>query len=261
MYKNLTINWFDTTDSTNAQAFREIETAPEGSVWIADFQTAGRGQRGNKWESVKGKNLTFTTLFRPVFLPVSKQFSISQIVALGVCKYLKDKGVDAKIKWPNDIYIGDKKICGILIEHTICGDKLAGSIAGIGVNLNQMQFDSNAPNPTSLLLLTGKEVEYDRKKELSALLSHIYTLYEDLRAGYEQEIREEYMAHVYRLNQYHYYIEISPDALVNMPVEQVDGGVLIEGRITGVDENACLILEHRDGTVKHYAFKEIRYIL
>lgn len=261
MYKNLTIKWFDTVDSTNTQALREIGTAEEGTVWMADFQTAGKGQRGNAWESVKGKNLTFTTLFRPEFLHASKQFAISEIVTIGVCRYLREKGVEAKIKWPNDIYIGNKKICGILIEHSISGDKLAASIAGIGINLNQTEFASDAPNPTSLRLLTGRAEEYDRREELTQVLSHIYSLYTELEEGADAGIREEYMSLLYRFNEFHRYVETDPDAPADMPVEKIKEAAAIEARITGLDENACLILEHKTGIVKHYAFKEIKYII
>lgn len=261
MSKNLTIKWFDTIDSTNLQALREMENAPEGCVWIADFQTAGRGQRGNTWVSAKGENLTFTTLLRPEFLPACKQFSISHVVALGVCNYLINKGLEAKIKWPNDIYVGDKKICGMLIEHTLCGDKLAASIAGIGLNLNQKEFDSAALNPTSLLLVTGASSRYDRKEELTLLLSEIYTLYEDLQSGYAAEIKEEYMSHLYRFNEYHLFSEIDTNAKADIPAEQMPGGESFAARIIGVDDHFCLILEHQTGEVKHYAFKEIKYIV
>lgn len=261
MEKNLVINWFETIDSTNTQALREIATAPEGSVWIADFQTAGRGQRGNSWESIRGKNLTFTLLLRPEFLPVTQQFAVSEIVALGVCRYLKDNEIDAKIKWPNDIYVGDRKICGMLLEHTLCGDKLAVSIAGIGINLNQTEFASDAPNPASLRLLTGKETEYDRKTELSRVLSHIFSLYEDLAHGYEEEIKQEYLKNLYRLNEFHYFREMDPDAPADMPAEKMQAGEVFPARIIGLDENACLMLEHKTGVVKHYAFKEIKYVI
>lgn len=261
MEKNLIINWFETIDSTNTQALREIATAPEGSVWIADFQTAGRGQRGNAWESVRGKNLTFTLLIRPEFVLVTNQFDISIVVSLGVCRYLKERGIDARIKWPNDIYTGDKKICGMLIEHTLCGDKLAASIAGIGINLNQTEFASDAPNPVSLLLLTGREKEYDRKEELNRVLSHIYTLYEDLEHGYAEEIKEEYLNNLYRFNEYHRFIEIDPDVPADVPVEKMKGGGEIIARIFGVAESGCLLLEHRTGEIKEYAFKEIKYVI
>lgn len=261
MSKNLTIKWFDTIDSTNLQALREMENASEGCVWIADFQTAGRGQRGNTWVSAKGENLTFTTLFRPEFLYVAKQSAISHVVSLGVCNYLINKGLDAKIKWPNDIYVADKKICGMLIEHTLCGDKLSASIAGIGVNLNQKEFDPKALNPTSIVLATGVSSLYDRKEELTLLLSEIYTLYEDLQNGYGDEIKQDYMSHLYRLNEYHLFKEIDSNAKADIPAEQMPCGEAFEARIIGIDNHFCLILEHKSGEIKHYAFKEIKYVV
>lgn len=261
MEKNLVINWFATIDSTNTQALREIATAPEGSVWIADFQTAGRGQRGNAWESVRGKNLTFTLLLRPEFVLVTNQFELSQVVSLGVCRYLKEQGIDAKIKWPNDIYAGNKKICGMLIEHTWNGDKLAASIAGIGINLNQTEFASDAPNPISLLLLTQREKEYDRKVELNRVLSHIYTLYEELKNGYAEEIQGEYLENLYRFNEFHRFVEIDPDVPADLPVEKMKSGREVTARIIGVNEQGCLLLEHQTGERKVYAFKEIKYLL
>ena len=103
MKQKLDIKWYNSIDSTNLQAVRESDDAPDRRVWAAEFQTAGRGQRGNKWEGAKNKNLAFTILLRPFMLSPSKQFLISEVSAIGVCNYLKGKGVDATIKWPNDI--------------------------------------------------------------------------------------------------------------------------------------------------------------
>lgn len=270
MNKNLVINWYETLDSTNSEAARQLEGAAEGTVWTTDFQTKGKGQRGNTWESARGKNLMFTLLLRPDFLPASRQFLVSQAAALGVCRYLKDKGLNAKIKWPNDIYVGDKKICGMLLEHTLGGDKLSASIAGIGINLNQTRFESDAPNPTSVLLEAPGE-ELDRKEELLKVLTCIFTLYESLRGAFSspfpaggagQEcgtrteedssavrcIEEEYLESLYRRNEWHRFTETAT-------------GTVITARITGVNENACLVLEQAGGLKKAYAFKEIRYIL
>ena len=259
MNKNLGIKWYQTIDSTNTQAARELATAEEGTVWIADFQTAGRGQRGNKWESSKSENLTFTILFRPVFLSPAQQFAISQAASVGVCRYLKNKGAGAMIKWPNDIYIGNKKICGMLIEHSISGDKLSGSIVGIGLNLNQKVFASDAPNPTSLAIELGEE--YDRKEELTRLLEYICTAYQELEDGFHKELDTEYTQNLYRLDQFHKFIEIDPNAPADMPVEKMAAGNAITARIIGVDQYGCAILEHEDGTKKTYPFKGIRYIL
>ena len=266
MDKNLGIKWYRTIDSTNTQAAREIDTAAEGSVWIADYQTAGRGQRGNKWESSEGENLTFTILLRPEFLHPAQQFQISQVCALGVCRYLSDKGLPTKIKWPNDIYIGNKKICGMLIENSVRGDKLAVSISGIGLNLNQKSFSSDAPNPTSLLLELPLEEKtnggkYDRKEELSILLGYIFTVYEELKEGFYPQINNEYIQNLYRLGQFHKFIETDSDAQVNVPVEKITGGKEITARIIGVDTYGCAILELENGETRNYPFKGIRYII
>ena len=268
MRKNVDIKWYQTLDSTNTQAAREISQAPDGTVWIADFQTAGRGQRGNRWESAKCENLTFSILFKPTFLSPAQQFAISEVAAIGVCRYLCSKGLPAQIKWPNDIYIGNKKICGMLIEHSISGDKLAGSIIGIGLNLNQREFSSDAPNPTSLLLETEApassnvpERRYDRREELSELLGYIFTAYGELEEGHAGELNQEYLDCLYRFNQWHQFIEIDANAPADMPVEKMAAGRTITARITGVDPYGCVILEHQDGTLHTYPFKGIRYLL
>lgn len=274
MEKNLGIKWYDTLDSTNSQAARELETAAEGCVWIADFQTQGRGQRGNKWESGKGENLTFSILLRPEFLHPSRQFLISQICALGVSRYLNDKGLPAKIKWPNDIYIGDKKICGILIENSISGDKLAVSVAGIGFNLNQTRFASDAPNPTSMLLeflsrqmplpanpQSGAGKAFNRKEELASMLGYIFTAYQELQEGYDRELENEYTGNLYRLGELHRFIETDPEAPADMPVEKMATGNEITARIIGVDQYGCAILELENGERRTYPFKGIRYVI
>lgn len=262
MEKNLGIKWYQTIDSTNSQANRELADAPHGSVWVADFQTAGRGQRGNKWESKAAENLTFTILLRPTFLHPSQQFLISQIASLGVLRYLNSKGLEAKIKWPNDIYIGNRKICGMLIENSISADKMSASIVGIGLNLNQREFSSDAPNPTSLALETDiPDNTYNRKEELTELLGYIFTAYSELEEGCAQELRQEYLANLYRLGEWHQFIEIDTNTPADMPVEKMAAGRTITARITGVDPYGCVILEHQDGTIQIYPFKGIRYIL
>ena len=264
MEKNLGIKWYQTIDSTNSQAARELATAEEGTVWIADFQTAGRGQRGNKWESSKSENLTFSILFRPHFLSPAQQFQISQIASLGVLRYLLSKGLDAKIKWPNDVYIGNKKICGMLIEHSISSDKLSGSIVGIGLNLNQKIFASDAPNPTSLILELSSQQDmapFDRKEELSTLLGYICTAYQELEEGFHKELDQEYTRNLYRHNQWHQYMEIDPNAPADMPVEKMAAATTITAKLLGVDQYGCAILQHTCGTKKTYPFKGIRYVL
>lgn len=263
MDKKLAIKWYGSIDSTNLQAHRELGEAPEGSVWVADFQTAGRGQRGNSWESGAGKNLLFTVLLRPDFLHVAKQFAISQITALAIVKYLETKGLSPKIKWPNDIYIGDKKICGILIEHTVAGANLSASILGIGININQTQFCSDAPNPISLLLaLNGSSEgpEFDRRQELATVLQQLMGLYGSMYVNDGTARREngealaginaEYHKYLYRKGEWHKFLETTGE-------EKRE----IEGKILGVNDFGCLLLEFPDSSVKDYTFQQIRYIL
>src|SRR5574344_955997 len=132
---DITIHRFNVIDSTNSEALKNVENAKDKTIWISEFQTAGKGQRGNTWESEQGKNLTFSILFKPNNLLSTKQFALSQAVSLGIFDYLVERGLQATIKWPNDIYVKDKKICGILMENTISGDILSAGVVGIGFNL------------------------------------------------------------------------------------------------------------------------------
>ena len=165
------------TASTNS-LLRELsvkESLPEGSAVIADFQTAGRGQVGNVWESEAGKNLLFSMVLYPTCIPANRQFLISQIAALSVKETLDLYTEQIAVKWPNDVYWKDQKICGMLIENDLSGHNLYRSIIGIGINLNQAVFRGDAPNPVSLFQITGKEVS--REEVLERFLSIFYRYY------------------------------------------------------------------------------------
>lgn len=247
MDKNYRIKWFETIDSTNSEAQRSISQGQDMDVFAALFQTAGRGQRGNKWESGRGKNLTFSILFKPTHILAPEQFIISKIVSLGVVKYLEKRGVQAKIKWPNDIYVEDRKICGILIENTIMADKVSASIAGIGVNINQREFSSDAPNPTSLLLERGEREDFDLKTELALLLDIISELYDLTKSG-RFDLKQEYHEKLYRVG-------------IKSRFRDILDGEEFEGTILGLDNSSCLMIQREDGVVKHYAFKEVKYLI
>lgn len=149
--------------STNAAISRD---APHGYSLMALRQTAGRGQRGNTWEAEPGRNITLSLMLRPHNLDVSRQFEVSEAVALGVLDLLRELGIDdVSVKWPNDIYVADRKICGILIENALNGHRISRSIAGIGLNVNQTEFLSDAPNPVSLRQLTGREYSLNELAE------------------------------------------------------------------------------------------------
>ena len=250
------IRWFDTVDSTNTQLMNDKDSLPDRSVYAALFQTAGRGQKGNRWESRAGENLTFSILLKPACIAVSEQFILSQIVALGLLDYLAGEDVTATIKWPNDIYVGDRKICGTLIENTLADGKIAASIAGIGLNMNQREFDPSLPNPTSLTLQTGKS--YDVKEELPRLLSCCFRYYDQLDSDYARNgFDAAYLARLYRRGAWHFFEEMPSS---DIPTEH-RSGLRIEARILGIDTKARLLLEHRDGTLRAYGFKEIKYVL
>ncbi|MEA4868038.1 MAG: biotin--[acetyl-CoA-carboxylase] ligase [Bacteroidia bacterium] len=244
------INWLNTVDSTNSEAIRQFKSSDDFTVFASSYQTSGRGQKGTSWESEEGKNLTFSIVLKPESIKAEKQFVIAQVVTIGIKRYLLSRGLEAKIKWPNDIYIKDKKICGILIEHFLSGDTLSGSIVGIGLNVNQSKFVSDAPNPVSMRNLLGRE--FVLEEELEALVGCIYDIYYPLMSFLSNStfnrLDNEYRESLYRLDEFHKY-------------EETPGGNVIEARITGIDENACLLLEKEDGTVKRYHFKEIKYLI
>ena len=173
----------------------------EGTVIMAHSQTQGRGQRGNTWESSKGQSLTFSLILYPKFLKISEQFYLSEAIAMAVIDSLKELNINAQIKWPNDIYVGDKKLGGILIENSINGNSLSTSIIGIGLNINQTNFPENLPNPTSLKLLTNKE--FNIRNFLEHLLGFIEKRFLQLRSLQFRELKKEYLASLYRMDGYH----------------------------------------------------------
>lgn len=212
----------------------------------AESQTKGRGQKGNSWESEKGQNLTFSFLLHPEQLPARRQFLLSKAVSLAVVEALRTTGTEARIKWPNDIYVGDRKICGILIEHDLSGNgMIRRSVVGIGINVNQEHFRSDAPNPTSLLLETGRR--WDRETLLTAFIERFSDFYGDIcREPENRRIDESYLKLLYRKEEWHRYR---------------DAEGTFEGRITGIGPEGELLIEKRNGRSGSYLFKEVSYLL
>ena len=175
-YDYSSITWLECTDSTNSDIRRGLDVLDNLSVIAARFQTAGRGQGSHTWLSPKAENLTFSLLLRfgegsicP--LPATEAVRITQMATLSVHSFLAEEGISARIKWPNDIWVGDKKICGMLIENILDGNEVRSSIIGIGLNLNQREFDPALPNPVSLSQLTGKD--YDLEDTLKRVYDNI----------------------------------------------------------------------------------------
>lgn len=170
------IIWLDTVDSTNSEAKRRIGDLSHMSIIAAREQTAGRGQRGNTWLSAADMNLTFSIIVKYdegfVDITPNKQFAINDIVSKTIIEFLRRHSIDARIKLPNDIYVADRKICGILIEHSVLGSSLVHSIIGIGLNVNQTIFDESLPNPTSMVLEKGKGLD-----DLQSLLEELLDIF------------------------------------------------------------------------------------
>ena len=252
------IRWFDEVDSTNTRLSAAKENLPAGTVFAARWQSAGKGQRGNRWESGRGENLTFSVLWKPASLPAAAQFSLSQAAALGVADYLAAEGVESFIKWPNDIIAGGRKICGMLLEHSLAADKLADSVVGIGLNVNQRLF-GEAPNATSMMLLTG--AERDIRQELPRLLAHLDRRFAQTATETgRRALREDYLARLFRKGEWHEYID-RREADPLLPTTREVTGERFEGRITGITPAGLLQIERRDGTLLEFAFKEISYQL
>lgn len=234
------------THSTNSllREWLERESLPNCSVIVADFQTAGRGQVGNVWESEKGKNLTFSLVLYPQTMPVKQQFLISQMAALSVKETLDAYTEGISIKWPNDIYWRDKKICGMLIENDLAGHNLLRSIIGIGINLNQTVFRGDAPNPVSLWQILRQEV--DREVVLRQFLSRFEAYNQALLAEEKALIHAHYMEALYRQEGYHPY---------------TDAQGAFSAQIYGIEPTGHLLLQDTEGTIRRYAFKEVSYCL
>jgi BirA family biotin operon repressor/biotin-[acetyl-CoA-carboxylase] ligase len=234
-----------TAASTNdlLKELAERQILEEGTVVSAKSQTAGKGQRGNSWESEPGKNATFSLLLYPTFLTVSQQFLLSEAVALGVKSVLDTYMENIEIKWPNDIYHEGKKLSGILIENVLSGDTFAQSIVGIGVNVNQEVFLSNAPNPVSMRQILKKEINLNAL--LEKIIQRILYWYEKLKAGETELIIRAYHDSLRRKSGFHFYS---------------DEAGIFSARFDRVADNGFLHLITEAGEKRCYAFKEVREI-
>ena len=236
------------TTSTNTYLSRLAATLPGGTVIYTPSQTAGRGQKGNSWESEDGKNLTFSLLLKRPPVKARDQFYLSEAAALAVVEALAAEAGDGfTVKWPNDVYWRDKKACGMLIESSLNGSDIAHSIIGIGINVNQKRFLSDAPNPVSLINITGRE--HDLMTLLKRVCSRIGELVDSLGNDHARnQLHQQYMAALYR-----------NDGEMH-PFEDTDGKRIMAS-IDGIAPDGTLTLLHSDGTVHDYLFKEVRHIV
>jgi BirA family transcriptional regulator, biotin operon repressor / biotin---[acetyl-CoA-carboxylase] ligase len=230
--------------STNDEALRLIREGqvPEGTVVITDNQTAGRGQRNNAWVARPGENLTFSIVLHPGFLQPKDQFQLNMCIALGITDFLEEVFSKelVQVKWPNDIIVNNKKVCGILIENQLSGSRMNTSIAGIGLNVNQQQFDFEQAG--SLALVAGRQ--FALADVLKGVLEKIESRYLMLRSPNVQKLNSDYLSKMYWMGEWRIFADAQSE---------------FTGKITGIDASGRLLIE-TNNDVKVYSVKEIRYL-
>jgi BirA family biotin operon repressor/biotin-[acetyl-CoA-carboxylase] ligase len=234
-------------ESTNQWLKARIreENLPEGFVVRAGFQEAGRGQGSNRWESERGRNLLCSVLLRPEHIPVGSQFLLSQLIALAILNTLRQlvplQRDTFSVKWPNDIYWNDRKLGGILIENIIQGGLIKASILGVGININQKKFYSDAPNPVSLLQLTGNR--HRVVNVMNGILFHLFDLYQQPA----EVIQTAYHAALYRREGFHRFYSV--------------GNGYFEAQILRVEDDGRLVVKEKTGAESGFYFKEVQFIV
>ena len=236
------------TDSTSKEIVRELGDGVQSSKYIsvlsADYQTAGRGQLGSRWEAERGKNLLFSLMAWPVGVPVGRQFRLSQAMAVAVRDALASYADGFTIKWPNDIYFGGGKVCGTIIETTWKGGMVERFVMGVGINVNQRVFLGDAPNPLSLWQIVGRET--DRDELLGRVLERFAALYGLLQAGDESEVVRCYDNHLLWREGMHRYSDSDGE---------------FEAEFVSVAPDGRLTLRDADGRERRYYFKEVKHVL
>lgn len=235
----------DETVSTNRYARELPEDQNHGLTLVtAEFQTAGRGAGTNRWESERSQNLLFSLISYPKGLLANQMFALSEVTALAIRDTLSSYTPGFQIKWPNDIYYNDKKISGMLIENDLRGKWVHRSIIGVGVDINQTRFLSDAPNPVSLAQILGKAVE--RNQVLNSILLQFNHYYGMMEREQFSELHNRYMQHLYRRNALHPY---------------ADATGTFQARIIDVEPTGHLVLECQNGEQRRYDFKEVSFLI
>ena len=222
---------------------RDGNPLPDLTAIYTDFQTAGRGAGTNKWHSSRGLNI-LTSIYFETGLAAADQFVFNLWFATATRRFLAKYVPEVLIKWPNDMYVRDRKLAGDLTKHSLSGSRLDFTVAGIGININEEEFPSAIPNPTSLLLETGRRYEVD------ALLDEYLNVLQERRPlltlDHAQELRDDYLSHLYRLNEPHLYLI---------------GGQRITATIRDIDRFGRLVLELPEGKLEAFGFKEVGYVV
>jgi BirA family biotin operon repressor/biotin-[acetyl-CoA-carboxylase] ligase len=230
--------------STNTLLFELTQKTiqPEGTLVITNHQTKGRGQRGNSWIAEEGKNLTLSILLKPRFISAKDQFYLTIVSALGILDYLTERGIaNAKIKWPNDLMVSSKKIAGILIENVVAGDRLQQSIVGIGLNINQSDFQME--KATSMVNELNRQ--FDLVNDFQLLVEKLEIRYLQLQSGKALELKNEYLKNLFWIGEEHLFLTCDQE---------------FEGRIVGVEEDGKLSIVTK-GLITSYDLKDIKFVI
>lgn len=248
------LTFLDETISTNVylKDLVQLEDLKEGTSVFAEYQKSGRGCGTNNWESEKSQNILFSVIFFPDFIPIINQFILSKITSISILEILKREvstmnsalAEEFSIKWPNDIYWKNKKIAGILIENLVSGEHLKQSIIGVGININQIDFSENLPNPISLRQILG--VSFDRKMLFIQIIHNLHLYYLRLMKKEYQNIDKIYADNLFRKDGFHLFFS------------EDDGR--FAASILGVDNIGRLLLKKTSGEEKAFSFKEISFL-
>ena len=236
--------YIPTTQSTNIFLKEKVktETLPEFFAVRTAFQTSGKGQVGNSWEAQRGKNLLFSVLLKPHHIPIQEQFIISQLVSVAIVRVMQNHNVECSIKWPNDIYVGDKKLGGILIENSLRGSLIDYSIIGIGLNINQLEFKSDAPNPVSTFNILDKKISL--KSLFLEIIAQLKLLYSETDTV---KIKSEYLQYLYRKNGFFTF--------------KIPNSDQFEAEIHAIGNDGQLWLKKHNGEILGFYFKEVEFVL
>lgn len=245
MEQNISIFHVAETDSTNLEVVRKAPNADASKMYVAwaDYQQAGRGQKGTSWESERGKNLLFSVMLWPKGIEAKWQFGLSQAMSLAVCHALQQFAPDFKIKWPNDIYYKEKKVSGTIIETTLRGQMVGRCILGVGINVNQEQFLSKAPNPMSLCRILGHEV--DVKSVLDDVLERFAENCHAIEEGNLSNISQQYKNLLMWKDGMHLYRDEKGE---------------FSAQLIDIEPNGELVLKDAEGQERRYMFKQVRHI-
>ena len=253
--------YIERTNSTNT-LMRELIAKGEwqaGEEYLyTGFQTAGKGQSGNGWESEEGKNLLCSILIDPQKVKDKRPFYLNVAVSVAVHRMVNSQfsilNSQLTIKWPNDIYWQDKKTAGILVENALTGNEVRYSIAGIGLNVNQTEWLSNAPNPVSMRQISG--AEYDIHELMKTLMDEMHTVL----AMKREEIWAYYRTHLYRKDGFWPFVEREVSIAPTMNANKETEGIFL-AKIENIRADGEIELRDQEGNLRLYHFKEVRYVL